>query len=461
VLVEQFPNLAETQPELLAHHYTEAGLGELAVGYWQRAGERVRRAAGEREAIAHYSKGLDILQTLPVTPARTRQELDMLVNLIEVLGNTKGPAFAARGQLLAQARALCQQTGDTPHLFWVLFYLRTGYSARGEYQMAREVAEQALVLVQRLQEPALFVSAHYSLGTALMSLGDPTSARSHFEQAIAYDDAQQRNFRSWAHTVLSLNHAARILWLLGYPDQALQRNHEAFIVVQQWSNPHHVYLTLVFASAFHQLRREVPAVHERTEAALALAAEQGGTLQFLASLMHRRGWVLAAQGHSEEGIAQMRHSQEAMQATGEMSQRPWLLALLAEAYGQSGQAEEGLRLLAEALAVMDTTGERGHEAELYRMKGELLVQQAVPDALQAEACFQQALAVARRQQAKSWELRAAMSLARLWQQQGKRTEARELLAPLYGWFTEGFDTADLQDARVLLEELAVARPKRE
>ncbi len=454
VLVEQFPDLVETQPELLAQHYTEAGLGELAVGYWQRAGERIRRYAGEREAIAHYSKGLDVLQTLPATPARTQQELDMLVNLIEVLGNTKGPAFPASGQLMAQARVLCQQTGDTPHLFWVLFYLRTGYTARGEHQTAREVAEQALALAQRLQEPALFVSAHYSLGTALMNLGDLTSARSHFEQAIAYDDAQQRNFRSWAHTMLSLNHTARILWLLGYPDQALQRNHEAFIVAQQWSNPHHVYLTLVFASVFHQLRREVPAVHERTEAALALAAEQGGTMQFLASLMHRRGWVLAAQGYYEEGIAQMRHSLEAMQATGEMSQRPWLLALLAVAYGQSGQAEEGLLLLAEALAVMDDTGERRDEAELYRIKGELLLRLAVSDAPQAEACFQQALAVARRQQAKSWELRTAMSLSRLWQQQGKRDAARELLAPIYGWFTEGFDTLDLKEAKALLDALA-------
>jgi predicted ATPase len=355
---------------------------------------------------------------------------------------------------MAQARVLCQQTGDTPHLFWVLFYLRGGYAMRGEHQTAREVAEQALALAQRLQEPALFVSAHYSLGNALQDLGDLPSARSHFEQALAYDDAQQRTFRSWAHTVLSLSHAARILWLLGYSDQALQRNQEAFIVAQQWSNPHHVYLSLVFASVFHLLRREVPAVHERTEAALGLAAEQGGTRQFLASLMHRRGWVLAAQGHAEEGIAQMRHSLEAMQATGEMSSRPWLLALLAEAYGLSGQAEEGLRLLAEALAVMDDTGEHRDEAELYRMQGELLLRRAVPDALQAEACFQQALAVAQRQQAKAWELRTAMSLSRLWQQQGKRAAARALLAPIYGWFTEGFDTPDLQEAKALLDALA-------
>jgi class 3 adenylate cyclase/tetratricopeptide (TPR) repeat protein len=452
VLVEQFPALVETQPELLAHHYTEAGLGAPAVECWQRAGERARCYAGEREAIAHYSKGLAVLQTLPVTPARTQHALDLLVNLIETLGNVEGHESPKCGQLMAQARVLCQHTGDTPSLFWVLFYLRGGYTARGEHQTAREVAEQALALAQRLQDRALFVTAHYSLGIALKDLGDLTSARSHFEQALAYDDGQQRNLRSWAHTVLSLSNVARILWLLGYPDQALQRNQEAFVVVQQWSNPYHVYLNLVFASEFHLFRRELLAVHERTEAALALAAEQG-TIRFVAWLRYWQGWVLAAQGDYDEGMAQMRHGLDAMQATGEMQRRPWLLALLAEAYGQRGQAEEGLCLLTEALAVMATTGERGQEAELYRIKGELLVQQAAPDAFQAEACFQQALAVARRQQAKAWELRTAMSLSRLWQQQGKRDAARALLAPIYSWFTEGFDTTDLQEARALLEEV--------
>jgi tetratricopeptide (TPR) repeat protein len=453
VLVEQFPALVETQPELLAHHYTEAGLGAPAVEYWQRAGERVRRYAGEREAIAHFRKGLAVLQTLPVTPERTQHELELLVNLIEALGNDEGSASPEIGQFMAQARGLCAHTGDTPSLFWVLFYLRGGYTARGEHQAAREMAEQALALAQRLQDRALFVSAHYSLGTTLRSLGALTASRRHFEQALAYDETTQRTMRSLAHTLLSLSHVAHILWLLGYPDQALQRNQEAFIVVQQWSHPHHAFMIRVFASEFHLFRREIPAVHEQTEAALALAAEQG-TIRFGAWLRHWRGWVLAAQGHYEEGIAQMRHSLEAMQARGEMYLLPWLLALLAEAYGQNGQAEEELRLLAEALVVMDDTGEHRNEAELYRIKGELLLRLAVPDALQAEACFQQALAIARRQQARSYELRTAMSLSRLWQQQGKRDAARALLAPIYGWFTEGFDTPDLQEAKALLDELA-------
>jgi predicted ATPase len=175
-------------------------------------------------------------------------------------------------------------------------------------------------------------------------------------------------------------------------------------------------------------------------------------VRFLAELW--RGWALAAQGHYEEGIAQMQQGLEARQATGAMGKRSTWLALLAEAYGGSGKVETGLRLLAEALVVMDQTGERCDEADLYRLKGELLLRQAVPDTPQAEACFRQALAVARRQDAKSVERRAAMSLGRLWQQQGKRDEAKQLLAPIYGWFTEGFDTADLQEAKALLEGLA-------
>jgi predicted negative regulator of RcsB-dependent stress response len=246
--------------------------------------------------------------------------------------------------------------------------------------------------------------------------------------------------------------AALALWFLGYPDQALQRIHEALTLAQSL-DPYTLYSVLQRVGEVHEFRREVQVAHARFEAALALATEHG-FVEWLPITMNQRGGTLAALGHSEAGIAQMRQSIAALQATQTRMTLPHLLARLAEAYRNSNQAEAGLDVLAEALAIVDTRGERLHEAKLYRLQGELLLQQAVPDASQAEACFQQALAVARRQQAKSWELRAAMSLSRLWQQQGKRTEARELLAPVYGWFTEGFDTADLQDAKVLLNLLA-------
>jgi hypothetical protein len=233
-------------------------------------------------------------------------------------------------------------------------------------------------------------------------------------------DALAQPLRS-QRVVLSRTFVALTLACLGYPDQALRRSHEALTLAQS-SDPFTLYYALHMAGQLHRLCREVHVAHERFEAALALASEQG-LAQWLPISMHEWGWVLAAQGQPE-------------------------------AYGNSGQVEEGLCLLAEALAVVDNTGERRDVAELYRIKGELLLQEAIPDMPQAETCFQQALAIARRQQAQSWELRAAMSLCRLWQRQGKRDKARALLAPIYGWFTEGFDTADLQDAKALLDELA-------
>ena len=232
----------------------------------------------------------------------------------------------------------------------------------------------------------------------------------------------------------------------------MQRSHEALTLAQSL-DPYSVYYALHTAGVVHWLRREVQAAHARFEAALALATEHG-FVEWVPFAMNERGWTLAAQGHYEAGIAQMRQGIAAQQATQTRVALPRLLARLAEAYGNSGQVEAGLGVLAEALAIVDTTGERRNEAELYRLQGELLLRQAVPDAPQAEACFQQALAAARRQEVRSWELRAAMSLSRLWQQQGKRDAARELLTPIYGWFTEGFDTADLQEARALLEDLA-------
>jgi predicted ATPase len=243
------------------------------------------------------------------------------------------------------------------------------------------------------------------------------------------------------------------LWQLGYPDQALTRSNEAIILAQALSHPHSLAAALTYAAFLHCYRREEHATQERAEASMALASEQG--LPFFVALgMFMRGWALAVQGQGEEGIAQLHQGLAAFRAVGLELGRSWHLALLAEAYGEGGQTEAGLTVLAEALAVVDKTGEERYwEAELHRLKGELLLALSTDNTTEAEACFHQALDIARRQEAKSLELRAATSLSRLWQQQGKRADAYELLAPIYGWFTEGFDTADLQEAKVLLEEL--------
>ena len=256
--------------------------------------------------------------------------------------------------------------------------------------------------------------------------------------------------------VVSLSFAAWTLWLLGYPEQARQWNQEALTLAQALSHRYSLALALHFAAVLHQSCREVQAVQARVEALMVLSGEQGFLL-WMATGTVLRGWVLAQQGHGAEGIAQMSQGEAAYQATGAQIWRPYYLALLAEAYGKVRQTTQGLMVLGEAMAFVHKSADRYYEAELYRLKGVLLLQQAVPDAPQAEACFQQALAVARRQQTRSWELRAAMSLSRLWQQQGKRAAAYELLAPIYGWFTEGFDTKDLQEAKALLTELGSVR----
>jgi predicted ATPase len=251
-----------------------------------------------------------------------------------------------------------------------------------------------------------------------------------------------------------LSYVAWVLWILGYPAQALRRSHEALSLAQALGHPYSLAQALLWAAMLHEGRREGALTQERATGLIALCTEQG-FVQWLAVGTIHRGRALAAQGQGAVGVAQIRQGLDAVHATGARVGRPYQLALLAEASWNIGQLDEGLQALAEAFAAVHSSGGYWYEAELYRLKGELLLTQE--DTRQTwvdtEACFHQALAIARRQQAKSLELRAAMSLVRLWQGQGKRTEARQLLADVYGWFTEGFDTADLQEAKALLEEL--------
>ena len=261
-----------------------------------------------------------------------------------------------------------------------------------------------------------------------------------------------RGATAWTSAWLLAAYLARALWSLGFPEQALQHSQAACTLAQEVAHPWSLAHALVWAATVHQCRREVPAAHAQAAAAMTLATEQG-FVQWVARGTVLHGWALALQGQGEAGLAAIRQGLAAKLATGSTLYQPYVLGLLAEAYGAGGHPDAGLHALAEALAVLDTTEVRYYAAELSRLKGALLLQQAVPDAAQAEACFQQALDMARQQQAKSWELRAATSLARLWQQQAKRPEAHALLAPVYAWFTEGFDTADLQEAKALLAAL--------
>jgi predicted ATPase len=291
----------------------------------------------------------------------------------------------------------------------------------------------------------------------LFFLGAAAPAYTHFAQAVALYDPQQHGAHAFLYGedagVVCRSHAAWTLWYLGYPDQGLARNDEAVTLAQHIVHPYSLCYALSFAAFFHQFRREVRAAQERAEAMISLAMEQGFP-HWRAQGAILRGWVLAQQGQAQEGIEQIHQGLTAWRATGAEQARPYVLALLAEAYGTIAQPESGLTVLAEALTLAETTGDRWYDPELYRLKGALLLQQSADNHTEAQACFQQALDVAHSQQAKSLELRAATSLGRLWQQQGKRAEARQLLAEVYNWFTEGFDTPDLREAKALLDELA-------
>jgi predicted ATPase len=457
VLEAQFAETAETQPELVAHHYTEAGLTEQAVPYWQRAGQRAIQRSAHTEAVAHLSRGLELLKSLPDTPERTQQELGMQVALGPVLMAAKGPATPEVLHAYARARELCQQVGETPEIFPVLWGLWRFYCVRGEHQTARELAEQCLNLAQRVQDPALLLVAHHAVGGTACFLGEVTLARAHLEQGLALYNSQEHRALAFRYGidlgVWCLSYGAWPLWLLGYPDQALTRNNAAITLAQELSHPHSMAAALCYASFVHFYRREGQATQERAEAGMAFSTEHGFA-QYLALGMIMRGWALAVQGQGEEGIAQLHQGLATVKAAGSELDRPRFLLMLAEAYGSVGQLEAGLSAVTEALATVHKTGERWWEAELHRLQGDLLLALSVEQHIEAETCLHQALDIARRQQAKSLELRAAMSLTRLWQGQGKHAEARQLLAPIYNWFTEGFDTADLREAKELLEALA-------
>ena len=468
VLEARFPDTVETQPELLAQHYTAASLMTQALPYWQRAGQRALQRSAHLEAIGHLTKGLEVLAALPDTPARLQQELALQTTLGLALVATKGFASPEVLHVYTRARALCQQAGETPQVFQVLRGLWYFYLIRSELRTALELGEHLLTLAQQVGDPVLGVEAHYALGLTFNYLGKFADAQTHLAQGIALYNPLQHQTHAVRYGqdpgVGCRAYGAANLWWLGYPEQALQWSHEALRLARELAHPFSLGFALFLTSWVPQFRREGLLTHERAEAAMALAAEHGFAV-FGAGGTIFRGWALAArsiergpgQEPREEGIAQIQQGMAAWRATGAEALRPYYLALLAEASGKSGQVEEGLHLLAEARAVAKDTGECRWDAELHRLIGVLRLARLRADHAEAESCFHQALATARQQQAKSLELRAAMSLSRLWQQQGKQAEARELLAPVYGWFTEGFDTADLQEAKTLLHELEVGR----
>ena len=461
VLEERFLDAKEIQPELVAYHYTEANLISEAIPYWQSAGQNAVQRSANTEAISHLTKGLELLESLPKTPEYLQQELTLRLTLGTPLLASKGNASPEVEETYSRARELCQQLGETPQLFPTLSGLWRFHFVRAELQTARELGEQLFHLAQSVQNPELLLAAHVALGYTLVNLGELVPAREHLEQGlILYDPEQHRS-----HALLygqdpgmaCLSFLAWALWMLGYPDHALARSQEAISLARVSSHPYSLAFALNSAAVLHQFRREVQAVQEQAEASVALCTEQGFAF-FLATATVLQGWVRAQQGQAEVGVTQMHRILAGLRAMGAEIERPHFLALLAESYEKMEQIEDGLNALVQAIAAANKTEERLYEAELYRLQGQLILQRQVQDPKskfeEAESCFFKAIAVARQQQAKSLELRATVSLAHLWRGQGKEAEAHQRLSDIYGWFTEGFDTTDLQQARALIEELS-------
>lgn len=331
-----------------------------------------------------------MLKALPDTPERTRQELNLQTALGPALVATKGYAAPEVEQVYARARALCQRLGEVPQFVPVLFGLRLYYQQRAEFQPAHALEAQLYELAQRVQDPALLLMSHQALGASAYWLGELAQARTHLEQGIAlYVPEQHRTLAFGAIQnpgVACLAFVGRVLWTMGLPDQALQRSTAALALAHELSHPFSLVYALSCAAVLHQLRREWPAAQARAEAAVALAGEQGFTL-WLAMGTMLRGWAMAVQDQPAQGMAQLRQGLAAYRATGTTLAQPYWLALLAEAHLKAGQAKEGLRGIAEALAAVHDSGERCYEAELYRLQGELLLARPAEPHAEAEACF--------------------------------------------------------------------------
>lgn len=468
VLAKQFPDIRHHQPELVAHHYTEAGLLDQAIGFWQYAGEQAVQRSAHREGIGHFLKGLALLGELPETPDRTHRELTIQTRLGPSLMATKGYAAPEVERAYARAQELCQQLGETPQSFQVLRGLWVVHEMRAELKTARKLGEQLLALAQHLDDPDLLIEVHRALGNTLLWIGEFAHAREHLQKAIALHDPEQHTALAFQYgtdpRTVCLLYETLALWALGYPEQALQKSREALTRAEEGAHQHSLSLAaaLNWTGLLHQLRGEAEVTHERAVAGIALAQQCGfPDWEMIGTIF--RDWAAAAQSHNEAPVEQLQKMIAAWCATGAELLRPYLLGLLAEQYGKIGRIEKGLALLDEALAVVNTSAERFSEAELYRLRGELLLvrdanrlsaQTSPPRSnSEAESCFQKALFVARQQGAKSWELRAATSLAQQWFKQGKRESARRVLTETADWFTEGRETRDFQAAQALLAEL--------
>ncbi len=443
----------------LAHHYSHSDNVTKAAEYLGRAGQQAMQRSAHADAISSLSAAIHLLQRLPDGPERIRRELLLQLAVGPALLAVKGWGAPEAERTYTRVRELCERAGDPPELFPALLGLWYVYQVRAQFGMAHELAEQLLRRAQSAHDPTLLTYAHHALGETSLYIGKLFPAREHFEMALSLYNRERHQpftlrYYGFDVGIWNLSSTAFTLWTLGYPDQALKRGNEALALAHALSHPLSLASAGVLFSLLCHLRREVRETQETAEGAIALCAEHGFAA-LLAIATKLRGWAMATQGRHEEGIGQIQDGLAAFRATGSELGRPSYLCMLAEACMEAGRLDDGIRALAEALTAADEHEYRFSESEIHRLKGKLLLRRDDSNAdAEAQSCFERAVEIARRQSAKSPELRATTSLARLLAKQGRRDEARAILAEIYNWFTEGFDTADLKEAKALLDELA-------
>jgi len=457
VIEERFPNIKETEPEVLAQHFSRAGLSEQAIGYWLKSGERAIQRSAYTEAIENLRNGLELLETLPDTPERARSEERLRRVLGPALLVSRGYAAPEVEATFMRSRELCEQFGDVSELFLALRGLWAVHLVRAsDLRRAREMGQELIDMAGMVGSAGYKLEAHRCYGMSMLYLGDFTAARTQFEQGLALYDPEQHRDHVFRYgndpAMVCLSYGAHALWMLGYADQALTQSHRGLALARSLAHPFSEVQALAHLAMTHLKRREPHLVGQYADEAIAGADEHGFPF-WSATCEVLRGWALTDQGQHEEGLAHIRHGIDAYRATGGGVLLTWFTAQLGEACGKAGKVAEGLGHLDEALALVETSHERYVEAELQRLKGVL---QLVAGGTQAaaEQCFQQSLDISRSQRGNSWELRTATDLARLWGKQGRVSEARELLRPIYDWFTEGFNTRDLKEAKALLVKLS-------
>ncbi len=439
----------------LAYHFQAAGLWAKAIDYLRQAGEKAVALSAHQEAIAHLIRALALLEKLPDTLERAQLELRLQIDLGVSLKVAKGFAAFEVEKVYRRALTLCEQVGEPLQWAFVYYGLNGFYNVRGDQVRGLEFAQQCHDLGQAQGDPVLHVIGHSVLGQTLIHMGHLRRARSHLEQAIAAYSVQQHDayllLDGLDIGVFSLDFLAHTLWFLGYPDQALEQAQKAITLANALSQPFSQAAALSYLTMLHQFRRDWYAAQTTAQATVRHCVEHDFPY-YLAWATFMHGWALLEQNQVEPGIARMEQGLDDLQATGAGLRRPYYRCLLAAAYAKAGRVADGLHVVADALAQAQKQKQHMYEAQLYRVQGELLwMQGAAGDTV--EECFQHAIALAQQQEAKSIELQATTSLARLWQSQGESQAARQSLAKVYAWFTEGFETADLREAKMLLEVL--------